>query len=137
MSNSWSIYIIVLAVGNILAMVWLLIATSRDNGVEESDTTGHKWDGIEELNNPLPRWWLGLFIITIIFAAVYLYLYPGLGSYKGSLDWSQMSAYQEAKEVNQETQAEFFAEFAVNDYLLTIAQPAMAQVVVVRKASQI
>jgi cytochrome c oxidase cbb3-type subunit 3 len=127
MSNSWSIYIIVLAVGNILAMVWLLIATSRDNGVEESDTTGHKWDGIEELNNPLPRWWLGLFIITIIFAAVYLYLYPGLGSYKGSLDWSQMSAYQEAKEVNQETQAEFFAEFADYDIpALAKSEKAMA-----------
>jgi cytochrome c oxidase cbb3-type subunit 3 len=127
MSNSWSIYIIVLAIGNILAMVWLLIATSRDNGVEESDTTGHKWDGIEELNNPLPRWWLGLFIITIIFAVVYLYLYPGLGSYKGSLDWSQMSAYEEAKEVNQETQAVFFAEFADYDIpALAKSEKAMA-----------
>jgi cytochrome c oxidase cbb3-type subunit 3 len=127
MSNVWSIYIIVLAVGNILAMVWLLIITNRDNGVEESDTTGHKWDGIEELNNPLPRWWLGLFIITIIFAGVYLYLYPGLGSYKGSLDWSQMSEYRQARDANAEIQAEFFAEFVDYDIpSLAKSEKAMA-----------
>ena len=69
LSNSWSWYVIVLAVLNIVFMVWLLMATNKDNGIDKTDTTGHKWDGIEELNNPLPRWWLGLFIITIIFAA--------------------------------------------------------------------
>lgn len=121
MTNGWSIYIIVLAVGNILAMAWLLFATSRNNGVDESDTTGHKWDGIEELNNPLPRWWLGLFIITIIFSGIYLYLYPGLGSYKGSLDWTQMSQYQTAKDKNEQTQTAFFSEFADFDI------PALSQ----------
>lgn len=127
MSNAWSIYIIVLAVGNILAMVWLLVITNRDNGVEESETTGHRWDGIEELNNPLPRWWLGLFIITIIFAGIYLYLYPGLGSYKGSLNWSQMSEYRQARDANAETQAEFFAEFVDYDIAaLSRSEKAMA-----------
>lgn len=111
MTNFWSIFIIVLAVGNILAMVWLLFATSRSNGIKEADTTGHKWDDIEELNNPLPRWWLGLFIITIIFAGIYLYLYPGLGSYQGRLGWSQTSAYNEARSKNTETQSQFFSEF--------------------------
>lgn len=127
MSNAWSTYIIVLAVGNILAMVWLLVVTNRDNGAEESDTTGHKWDGIEELNNPLPRWWLGLFILTIIFSGVYLYLYPGLGSYKGSLNWSQMSEYRQARDANAETQAQFFAEFADYDIpALAKSEKAMA-----------
>ena len=127
MTNSWSIYMIVLAVGNILAMAWLLFATNRSNGKNESDTTGHKWDGIEELNNPLPRWWLGLFIITIIFSGIYLYLYPGLGSYKGSLDWSQMSQYRAAKEQNEQTQATFFAEFADFDIpALALSDKAMA-----------
>jgi len=115
MSNSWSAYIILLAVGNIVAMVWLLVITNRDNDLDDSDTTGHKWDGIEELNNPLPRWWLGLFILTIAFSAVYLYLYPGLGAYKGSLGWSQISAYQQAKEINEQDQARFFAEFTDYD----------------------
>lgn len=127
MTSGWSIYIIILAVGNILAMVWLLFATSRNNGVDESDTTGHKWDGIEELNNPLPRWWLGLFIITIIFSGIYLYLYPGLGSYEGSLKWTQMSEFQAAREKNEQTQATFFAEFADYDIpALALSDKAMA-----------
>lgn len=111
MTSFWSTFIIVLVVGNILAMAWLLFATSRSNEINEADTTGHKWDDIEELNNPLPRWWLGLFVITIIFSGVYLYLYPGLGSYPGSLGWSQTSAYSEALNANTETQSKFFAEF--------------------------
>ncbi len=111
MTSFWSIFIIVLAVGNILAMVWLLFATSRSNGIDESDTTGHKWDGIEELNNPLPRWWLWLFVITIIFSGIYLYLYPGLGSYQGSLGWSQVGEYEQAKAANRAKQSEYFAEF--------------------------
>jgi cytochrome c oxidase cbb3-type subunit 3 len=121
MSNAWSIFIIVLTVGNILGMFWLLIATSRSNGIDEAETTGHKWDGIEELNNPLPRWWLGLFIITIIFSVAYLYFYPGLGSYAGSLGWTQTSEFNEAKSENRQKQAKFFAEFV--DYDI----PALAQ----------
>ena len=73
MSNFWSIFIIVLVVGNILGMVWLLFATSKGSDVNEAETTGHEWDGIKELNNPLPRWWLWLFILTIIYAVGYLY----------------------------------------------------------------
>ena len=125
MSNFWSIFIIVLTVGNILAMVWLLFATSRNNGIDEAETTGHKWDGIEELNNPLPRWWLGLFIITIIFGAIYLYLYPGLGSYQGSLNWSQTSQFHVSQQENRQKQARFFAEF-VNQDIPTLANDEIA-----------
>jgi cytochrome c oxidase cbb3-type subunit 3 len=112
LSNSWSWYVIVLAVLNIVFMVWLLMATNKDNGIDKTDTTGHKWDGIEELNNPLPRWWLGLFIITIIFAAVYLYFYPGLGNYQGSLKWSQTSQFSAEVAANLEKQNAYFKEFA-------------------------
>ncbi|MFX8500645.1 cbb3-type cytochrome c oxidase N-terminal domain-containing protein, partial [Acinetobacter baumannii] len=61
-------------------------------------TTGHIYDeDLVELNNPLPRWWLWMFVITIVFSLGYLYLYPGLGSYKGSLGWTSANAH--AKEV--------------------------------------
>lgn len=112
MSNSWSWYVIALSVLNIIAMLWLLIATSKNDVSTQDDTTGHEWDGIKELNNPLPRWWFGLFILTIVFAAIYLYLYPGLGNYKGSLDWSQMGQYQQSLDKNREQQKQFFADFA-------------------------
>lgn len=110
LSSGWSWYVIALAVLNIVAMLWLLVATNKDNGVDKSETMGHAWDGIEELNNPLPRWWLGLFIITIIFAGIYLYLYPGLGNYEGSLGWSQTSQFESAVIKNRERQNIFFSD---------------------------
>ena len=113
MSEFWSWFVIILTVGNILAMLWLLFATSKKKGQgSEADTTGHTWDGIQELNNPLPRWWFWLFIITIVFSAAYLYIYPGLGNYQGSLDWSQQSEYQTARAENEQKQAAFFSDLA-------------------------
>ena len=112
MTNAWSRYVIVLVVLNILGMVWLLFATSRSNEIDEADTTGHSWDGIEELNNPLPRWWLWLFIITIIYSIVYLYFYPGMGNFKGSLNWTQTSQFEQELAKNRARQDTFLAEFA-------------------------
>jgi len=58
------------------------------------ESMGHVWDeDLQELNNPLPRWWLGMFYITLIFGAVYLVLYPGLGTFKGILNWTQVDRY--------------------------------------------
>jgi cytochrome c oxidase cbb3-type subunit 3 len=91
MSLSHSLFIIVLTVLNIAGAMWLLWWTRRSHGESSvtTETTGHVWDeDLRELNNPLPRWWLWLFIITVAFAGVYLVLYPGLGSYKGTLNWS-------------------------------------------------
>lgn len=125
LTDNWSWYIIALAVLNILAMAWLLLATGKKNDLAESDTTGHKWDGIEELNNPLPRWWLGLFIITILFSGLYLVLYPGLGNFKGTLGWTQMGQYEEALKQNRVKQDAFFAEFVDLD-IPSLAENAKA-----------
>lgn len=95
MSNFWSTYIIAIVVLNIVGCVALLYFTrkKKTSAKENSDTTGHVYDGIEEYDNPLPLWWLYLFYITIIFSVVYLILYPGLGKYKGYLNWSASSQY--------------------------------------------
>jgi cytochrome c oxidase cbb3-type subunit 3 len=66
------------------------------------DKTGHVWDGdLEEYNNPLPRWWLGLFIITIIFGVAYLLYFPGLGNFTGQGKWSQIGAWEEQMQRQQ------------------------------------
>jgi cytochrome c oxidase cbb3-type subunit 3 len=60
---------------------------------------GHVWDEtLEEYNNPMPKWWSWLFVITVIFALVYLALYPGLGSFKGVLGWSAVGQYNAERE---------------------------------------
>ncbi len=103
MTRAHSIFIIALTLANIAGALWLLWWTRRSRGeqVTQSETTGHVWDeDLRELNNPLPRWWLWLFIITVAFAGVYLALYPGLGSYSGTLGWSSRGEHAAAAAAN-------------------------------------
>ncbi len=113
MSSFWSGWIILLTVVNIIGAVWLLRVTSKTSPDEKaSDTTGHVWDGdLEEYNNPLPRWWLWLFYLTVVFSIIYLVLYPGLGNFQGVLGWSQTGQYEEEVARMDERQREFFARF--------------------------
>jgi len=104
-SDFWHWYISILTILSILACVWLLRwMTSGYKKTDKIEDTGHVWDGdLTELNNPLPRWWLGLFYITIVFGGFYLLLYPGLGTFGGILDWTSKGSYeQEVERVDAE-----------------------------------
>ncbi len=88
MSTFLSVFVTVISLGTIFGCLALLIWCSRDKmGMEEGAPTGHTFDGISELNNPLPKWWSYLFIFMVVFALFYLALYPGLGNFKGLLGW--------------------------------------------------
>jgi cytochrome c oxidase cbb3-type subunit 3 len=92
MTEGMNWLVILLAVGNVVGVMWLLIATAkaRPEDKDATATTGHSWDGdLVEYNKPLPRWWLWLFVGTVIFSIVYLVLYPGFGRYEGTLGWNQ------------------------------------------------
>jgi cytochrome c oxidase cbb3-type subunit 3 len=79
---------------------------------KEGETTGHVWDDdLSEYNNPLPRWWLYLFIITIVFAIVYLILYPGMGNYEGTLKWTEEKAWAEENQIVLDKRKELFSTF--------------------------
>ncbi|SDU11180.1 cytochrome-c oxidase, cbb3-type subunit III [Halopseudomonas salegens] len=113
MTNFWSGYIIFLTVTNLALIVWLIFATrkgQRSNTTEE--TVGHNFDGIEEYDNPLPRWWFMLFIATIVFGVIYLALYPGLGKFPGLRGWTQITQYEAEVERAEEQFAPIFARFA-------------------------
>ena len=115
MSTAWSYYTIVLVLINVAGALWLLWWTRR-RGTNEAETTGHVWDGdLTEYNNPLPRWWLWLFYLTVIFAAVYLVLYPGFGNYAGRLGWSQQKQHSEQVAAAEHAYAVRFARFANMD----------------------
>ncbi|ABK48340.1 cytochrome c oxidase, cbb3-type, subunit III [Shewanella sp. ANA-3] len=89
MSSFWSIWISVLSLTVIAGCFLLLRVCSKNTtDVKEGESMGHSFDGIEELNNPLPKWWSYMFYITIVFGLVYLALFPGLGNYKGLLNWT-------------------------------------------------
>jgi cytochrome c oxidase cbb3-type subunit 3 len=113
-SNFWSIFVAAITGVSILACVLLLWFSGKAQAMTAGDnTTGHVWDGdLREMNNPLPRWWVWLFIITIVFGAIYLAMYPGMGSFGGKLEWSQVGQYQaEVAKGNAEV-APLYAKFA-------------------------
>jgi len=113
MSAFWNWYIIALVVANVVGIVWLLLATARrKRGVVEQATTGHIWDGdLQELNNPLPLWWLGLFLISVVFTACYLAFYPGLGSTVGALGWTSNKEVAADLDENRRKLEAVFARF--------------------------
>jgi cytochrome c oxidase cbb3-type subunit 3 len=115
MSSAWSWYIIVMVAINILGCVWLLWWTGRSRGVTGSDgeTTGHAWDdgAIREYNKPLPRWWLNLFYLTIVFSIGYLIWYPGLGSFAGTSGWSSQAQHDAERDRAEQALAPLFARF--------------------------
>ena len=82
MSTFWSLFIIVGTLGNNCSAPWLLLS-NRTKPTRPSQTTGHDFDGIEEYENPLPLWWVGLFVVTIVFAAAISLYYPGIGNFPG------------------------------------------------------
>ena len=112
-ANFWSVYVAGVTVASILACLLLLWVTARKKVVPSADnTTGHVWDGdLRESNNPMPRWWVWLFVITIVFGLGYLVAYPGLGSYPGKLDWSTRGEHSsEVEQANKEL-APLYAQF--------------------------
>ena len=113
-SGFWNIWIIVLTLGNIFACWWLIwwAGKRRTGDVADGDLMGHSWDGLEEYNNPLPRWWLWMFYLTLIFSLVYLVLYPGLGTFKGILNWTQESQHAAEVQKANEKYGPIFAQYA-------------------------
>lgn len=96
MTNFWSAWIIVITALSFALICWLLFSNRKiDKG---GDTTGHVYDGIEEFDNPLPAWWIKLFVISIVFGAGYLLAYPGLGSFPGLLKWTSTGQWQASVE---------------------------------------
>ena len=116
MSTFWSAWIIGLTVTNLVLVTWVLFSNRKvavsDDDDPENKTTGHVYDGIQEYDNPLPKWWFQMFVVTIIFAVIYLALYPGLGSWKGLLGWTSHNQLEREEEKAQEQYGAIFAEFA-------------------------
>lgn len=113
-NNFWSMYVVLLTLGGMVFCILLLFITARKKVVSaEDNTTGHVWDGdLRELNNPMPRWWMWLFVITLVFSFAYLAAYPGLGSFAGKLGWSQVGAYEaEVAKANEHIKP-LYARFA-------------------------
>ncbi len=114
MSTFWNNWIIALTAINILGVLWLLVWTRKQSpdDVADNETCGHSYDGIEEYNMPLPKWWLNLFYIMIFFGFGYLIAYPGLGNYPGIFEWSSSQQWKDEVTMAENRYADIYAEYA-------------------------
>ncbi len=112
-SDFWHYYVAGLTLVSILACLVLLWISGTTKAATHADnTTGHVWDGdLQEMNNPLPKWWVYLFIITVIFSLAYGVLYPMFGKYQGVLGWSSAGQHTAEVEKMQEAIAPIYAKF--------------------------
>lgn len=112
-SNFWSVFVTVITVVGILGCLLLLWFSGKAKAMTANDnTTGHVWDGdLREMNNPLPRWWVWLFVLTTIFGGIYLALYPGLGTHQGKFGWTSIGQHQQEMEKGEKEVAPLYARF--------------------------
>ena len=112
MSNFWSLWIIIITTVTLIGLVWLLFSNRKSTNKGPDSTTGHVYDGIEEYDNPLPLWWLYMFVITIVFGVAYLIAYPGMGNFKGLLGWTQVNQWQAQVDKAEEKYGALFAQYS-------------------------
>lgn len=117
MTSFWSYFIIILTVVSIIGYMVLLrwtmhMHTDEENEDKDDKSTGHIWDtDLKENNNPLPKWWLNTFYLTVIFSVIYLVLYPGMGNFAGVLGWSQYGQYDAEMAASNEKFSATFAAY--------------------------
>mgnify|MGYP001551527006 CR=1 FL=1 len=124
-SSFWDFYIAVITLVSVLACgVLLKMQSVRRVAGGAKQTTGHTWDeDLGEYNNPLPRWWMWLFYITIVFALVYLALYPGLGSWKGLLGWTEVGQLKQENARADALYGPIYDKFAAQDVVALARNP--------------
>lgn len=126
MSSAWSWYVATGTIVSMLACFWLVFWTNRQRSSPEEieASEAHVWDeDIRELNNPLPMWWLYLFVLTLIWGSLYFLLYPGLGDFAGLKSWSQSGQYDAEMALAEERYGPIFAGFAAMPLLEVANEP--------------
>ena len=112
-NSGWALYVAGITIAGLLFCVFILVVASKRRVMASDNTTGHVWDeDLQEMNNPLPRWWMWLFVITVIFAVIYLALYPGLGTNPGTLKWTSAGQWQAEQDKAHATMAPVYAKFS-------------------------
>lgn len=120
MTPFWSVFITAITVGTLIGCAALLFWCNQPlDGVDDGEDMGHDYDGIRELNNPLPKWWSYLFWSTLFFAVIYLLLYPGLGNFTGLFHWQ--SSDQDLQSLAQDAQLPPAPSVGINQYQRELA----------------
>lgn len=127
MSSSWSWFIVIGTVLSLAACFWLIAWTNRQRATDKElkESESHVWDeNIRELNNPLPMWWLWLFVLTILWSAFYLIYYPGMGNFGGVGEWSQEQQYADEVAAAESKYGSIFAQYGATGIAELANEPA-------------
>ena len=123
-SDFWSIYIALITVVSIIACAALLKGQTTRRAAGAPQLHGHTWDeDLVEYNNPLPNWWKWLFYLTIVFALVYLMLYPGFGSFAGIYGWTSRAEHEAETQQAASQYGPIFNKFAQQDLAVVANDP--------------
>ena len=111
LTTFWHVWVTVIVIGSMIACGILLTLTYKNQKYnEETDqTTGHSFDGIDELDNPLPKWWMWFFWSTIVFGVFYIGVY-GIGDWKGYSNWSSHGQWQAEMDKAEKKYAPYYAK---------------------------
>ena len=125
-NSFWPLYISVITLASIVG-TWVFLKSQTTRKLapgEKPKVMEHTWDGdLQDLNNPLPRWWLGLFYSTMVFALVYLALWPGLGNFAGVLGWTSKGEYEAEVKAAEAKFQPVYAGFMKQDIATVAANP--------------
>lgn len=125
-NSFWPLYISVITLASIVG-TWVFLKSQTTRKLapgEKPKVMEHTWDGdLQDLNNPLPRWWLGLFYSTMVFALVYLALWPGLGNFAGVLGWTSKGEYEAEVKAAEAQFQPVYAGFMKQDIATVAANP--------------
>ena len=123
-SKFWEWYIFILVGLSFVFCFALVIWMSRGKKPTKIESHGHVWDeDLEELNNPLPAWWLYMFYITLVFGIVYLLIYPGSGVFAGAFKWSEVGQYEQEMKVAAQKYGPLYEKYRTQDIKLVAANP--------------
>ena len=114
MTSFWSVWVSLIILGTIFGSAWLvyIVRKSEPFKTETDQTVGHEFDGIEELDNPMPKWWIVMFIVTCVWGLGYALAYPTLGNYQGFLNWSSTGQWEEEVAEANEKYGPIFENYA-------------------------
>lgn len=125
-SGFWSIYVAGLTLAGILACAVLLkvMSSRRKPAGAKAELHGHVWDeDLAEYDNPMPRWWMWLFVLTIVFGLAYLALYPGLGTYPGIYGWTSSGEHKSETEQADARYGPTFNKYLEQDLAIVAREP--------------
>ncbi len=111
-NSGWALYVAGITVAGLAFCIFILVVASKRTVMANDNSTGHVWDeDLKEMNNPLPRWWMWLFVLTVVFAAVYLAFYPGLGSNPGTFNWTSAGQWEAEQAKAHAAMAPVYAKY--------------------------